>query len=86
MKGEVAMFIRAICRRFARLVTVSELAPVVNAAEILSGKHFSLVVVYDLEGLMNGRGGVESHDVFGQALCGRIHPTCRIDRIATPSH
>ena len=37
-----------------RLVTVSDVAPVVYAAELLSGKHTSLVIVCDSDGLMTG--------------------------------
>lgn len=37
-----------------RLVTVSSVAPVVYAAELLSGKHTSLVIVCDPDGLMAG--------------------------------
>lgn len=49
------MSIRAILPTArTRLVTVSNVAPVINAAELLSGKHTSLVIVCDPDGLMTG--------------------------------
>lgn len=81
--GEVAMSIRALLPAArTRLVTVSDVAPVVYAAELLSGKHTSLIIVCDPDGIMAGV--ITKADVVKQiSTCVGCSCTTKVSEIMT---
>lgn len=77
------MSIRAILPTArTRLVTVSNVAPVVYAAELLSGRHTSLVIACDPDGIMTGV--ITKADVVRQiSTCTGCSCTTKVSDIMT---